>query len=124
MKNWLLRQSDFTRWSIIGASASVAIGMVASAVFVIAVILVFMLGQRTMFGIVYPPVLDKIVEADFYILGVSTIGFLISVAFLIASLFVGRKTERGRSRRIKLLPSDQARGRRENQPPPDEGEWT
>ena len=94
MKNWLLRQSDFTRWSAIGAFASLAIGMVASAVLVIAIIVAFMLGQRTMFGIVYPPVLDKIVEADLYIFRVSTIGLLVSLAFLMASLFVGPKTER------------------------------
>ena len=43
MKNWLLGQSDFTRWSAIGASASLAIGMVASAVLVIAIIVAFML---------------------------------------------------------------------------------
>ena len=35
-----------------------------------------------------------LVGGSCYILGVSTIGFLMSVAFLIASLFVGPKTER------------------------------
>ena len=48
-------------------------------------------GQRTYFGVTYPPVLDQIGKAALYIVGLSIVGFLISVASLIASLFVGTK---------------------------------
>ena len=66
--------------------------MVAVATLIIAFIAAFMLGQRTYFGITYPPVLDKIGEAALYVMGMSIVGFLISVAGLITSLLVGTKT--------------------------------
>ena len=92
MQNWLRRQNSFTKWTAIGTATSAAAGMVAVAALVIAFIAAFMVGQRTGFGIIYPPVLDKIMEAALYIILVSIVGFLISAAGLIASLFVGTKT--------------------------------
>ena len=91
MQNWLRRQNSFTRWTVIGTAASAATGMVAAATLIIAFIAALVVGQRTYFGIVYPPVLDQIVEAALYIMGLSILGFLISAAGLIASMFVGTK---------------------------------
>ena len=92
MQNWLRRQNSFTKWTAIGTATSAAAGMVAVAALVIALITAYMVGQRTYFGITYPPVLDKIAEAALYIIGVSIVGFLISAVRLIASLFVEIKT--------------------------------
>ena len=66
--------------------------MVAVAALVIALITIYTVGQRTYFGTIHPPVLDKVGEAALYIIGVSIVGFLISAVDLIASLFVGTKT--------------------------------
>ena len=92
MQNWLRRQNRFTRWTAIGTAASAATGMAAIAVFIITLIGVFTLGQRTLFGMTYPPVLDKIGEATMYIIGISFVSFLISAVGLITSLLVGTKT--------------------------------
>ena len=67
MQNWLRRQNKFTRWTAIGTAASTATGMAATAVFIITLIGVFALRQRTLFGMTYPPVLDKIGETTMYI---------------------------------------------------------
>ena len=67
MQNWLRRQNRFTRWTAIGTAASAATGMAAIAVFIITLIGIFTLGQRTYFGITYPRVLDKIGEAALYV---------------------------------------------------------
>ena len=91
MQDWLRRQNCFTRWTAIGTAASAATGMAAIAVFVITLIGVFMLGQRALFGMTYPPVLDQIGKTSVYIIGISFVSFLISAAGLITSLFVGTK---------------------------------
>ena len=92
MQNWLRRQNSFTRWTAIGTATSAAAGMVAVAALVIALIAAYMMGQRTYFGITYPPVLDEIAKAALYIIGVSIASFLLSGVGLIGSLFVGTKT--------------------------------
>ena len=92
MQEWLSKQNRFTRWATIGTAASAATGMAAIAVFVITLIGVFMLGQRTLFGMTYPPVLDRIGEATLYIIGISFASFLISAVGLLMSLLVGTKT--------------------------------
>ena len=92
MQNWLRRQNRFTYWTAMGTAASAATGMAATATLVIAIIAASMLGQRTYFGITYPPVLDQIAEAALYVIGVCIVSFLISVAGLITSLLVGSKT--------------------------------
>ena len=91
MQNWLRRQNSFTQLTAIGTAASAVTGMVAVDTLVIAFIAAFVVGQRTYFGITYPPVLDDIAKAAMYLTGLSIVGFLISVAGLIASLFVGTK---------------------------------
>ena len=92
MQNWLRRQNSFTKWTAIGTATSASAGMVAVAALVIALITAYMMGQRTYFGIAYPPVLDKIAEAALYIIGASVVGFLISAVCLMASLFLGTTT--------------------------------
>ena len=92
MQNWLRRQNSFTKWTAIGTATSAAAGMVAVAALVIALITAYTMGQRSYFGLIYPPILDKIGEAALYIIGVSIVAFLIFAVVLIASLFVGTKT--------------------------------
>ena len=91
MQNWLRRQNKFTRWTAIGTAASTATGMAATAVFIISLIGVFALRQRTLFGTTYPSVLDKVGETTMYIIGISLVSFLISAVGLITSLLVGTK---------------------------------
>ena len=91
MQNWLRRQNSFTQLTAIGTAASAVTGMVAVATLVITFMAAFMLGQRTYFGITYPPVLDEIGKAAGCLTGLSILGFLIFAAGLIASLFVGSK---------------------------------
>ena len=95
MQGWLRRQNSFTQLTAIGTAASAATGMVAVATLIICFIAVFMLGQRTYFGITYPPMLDQIGKAALYVMGLSIAGFLIFAVGLIASLFVGTKTKTG-----------------------------
>ena len=92
MKDWLRGKNSFTKWTAIGTAASAATGIFAVDAIIIALIAAYMLGQSTFFGIPYPPVLDKIGEVALYVIGVSIVGFLISITGLIASLFVGPKT--------------------------------
>ena len=94
MQNWLRRQTSFIKWTVIGTAASTATGMAGVAALVITIIAAFMLKQGSHFAITYPPVLDKIVEAALYVIGLSIAGFLIFAVGLIASLFVGTKTGR------------------------------
>ena len=93
MQNWLHRQNKFTRWTAMGTATSAIIGMAAVAAIIITLIAALVVGQRTIFGeVVYPPVLDDVVEVSLYFIAVSILGFLISAAGLIVSLLVGNKT--------------------------------
>ena len=92
MQNWLRRQNSFTKWTAIGTATSAAACMIAVAALVITTIAVLTMGQRSYFGLLYPPILDKIGGAALYIIGVSIAAFLIFAVGLIASLFVGTKT--------------------------------
>ena len=91
MQNWLRKQNSFTKWTAIGTATSAAAGMIAVAALVIAFIAAYVMGQRTYFGIAYPPVLDQIAKAALYIIGVSIACFLLSAVGLIGSLFMGTK---------------------------------
>ena len=95
MQNWLSRQNNFTQLTAIGMAGSAAAGMVAVATLIITFIAFFTLGQRTLFGMVYPPVLDGIGKAALYVLGLSIAGFLIFAVGIMASLLVGTKTKTG-----------------------------
>ena len=94
MQTWLRRQNSFVKWTAIGTTTSVATGMGAAAALIITIFAGLTLGQRTYFGTIYPPVLEKIFEAGLYVMALSILAFLIFATGFIASLLVGTKTRR------------------------------
>ena len=91
MKNWLSRQNGFTQLTAVGTAVSAAVGMAALAALIIAIITAFLVGQQTIFGIVYPSVLDEIAKAALYSIGLSIVSFLTCTSGLIAGLLFGNK---------------------------------
>ena len=67
-------------------------GMAALATLIIAFIAAFVVSQQTIFGIVYPSVLDKIAKVALYGMGLSIVSFLISAVGLVVALFMGTDT--------------------------------
>ena len=81
MRDWLLRQNAFTRWTAFGMAASAVVGIGAVSIFIATLIAAFALEERTAFGSTYPKVLDPIGEATLYMMGISLVSFLIRSRF-------------------------------------------
>ena len=88
MHGWLRKQNSFTWWAAIGMASSASAGMAAAATFVSVSIASYGLG---LFSPAWITVVAKTAEGALLVIGVSTVGFLISAVSLIASLFVETK---------------------------------